>query len=98
MEFVIFVQYIGEVVGYFCVEVNVGFIQYVDDVVGYVFIVVVVDVFYYGNCFGVMYVEMFVCVFCCVQMVIGCFIQVGVVDDVGFMIEEGGIYWWFDGD
>lgn len=97
VEVVIFIQDIGKVVGYFCVKVDVGFFEYVDDVVGYIFVVVVVDVFYYGDGVGVMYGEMFVCVVCGVQMIIGCFVQVGVVDNIGFMVVECRVYWWMNG-
>lgn len=41
---------------------------------------------------------MFICVVCGIQMIIGCVIQVGVVDNVCFMVVEGGINWRMNGD
>lgn len=59
-EVVVFVQYIGEIIGYISIKVVFGVVQDGNVIVGYVFIVVIVGVFYYGVYVGVMYIEMFV--------------------------------------
>lgn len=69
------------IVGYICIEVWVDLIKDDSNVVGYVFICVGICIF--DNYFGVrvMNCEMFVCVVCCKQVVIGCIIKNGVIDD-----------------
>lgn len=63
----------------------VGVVQNDNFVVGYVFVVVIVDIFYYGVGFGIVYCELFVYYIVQVNFVIGCVEQNYIVfDDVVF--------------
>lgn len=93
-EVVVDIQYVGQVVGEIGIEVEFDFVQYQYDVVGYVFVVVVVGVFDYCQCIGIVYVEVFVGVIGCEQFVVGGVVQVGVVDDGGVVCFEVCVMWW----